>query len=97
MGNRLQAVALRVPDKGIGAVQRDGRGRLGGESLQSCGDALENRQEAFAIGTTHLCSKGRVATDGNWPRNLLRHGLRVKRSGGLGRPRRGSLTCAYGP
>src|SRR3546814_16575605 len=54
LGNRLPAVALRVPDNGIGAVQRDGRRGPVGGSLQSRGAPLDTRPEPFATRDTHL-------------------------------------------
>src|SRR3546814_14262636 len=55
--NRLQPVALRMPDEGVGSVEGDGRRSGRGESLQSLRDALENGEEVEAGGAIHLCSK----------------------------------------
>src|SRR3546814_18646215 len=55
--NRLQPVALRMPDEGVGSVEGDGRRSGRGESLQSLRDALENGEEVEAGGAFPLCSK----------------------------------------
>jgi hypothetical protein len=62
MVNRVQPVALGVPDEGVGSVHGDRRRRGRGESLQSLGNALENRVEVVTIGAVHLCSKERTLT-----------------------------------
>jgi hypothetical protein len=52
-GDGLQAIALGLPDEGLGAVHGRGQGRLGCEPFQGVGDAAEQGSEVVGLGRAH--------------------------------------------